>query len=365
MLRGSYWSLENANCIPVYPCFLPIYNRGVKMNYKDFAYFLSVENVKPQDREKLLGIMKQENIFSGALSPCYDAEAVKQNRISFDCDACHGSISEIALDNVEEAMHELATTFPNARFHLFAENVDDHSEQYQMCTFGNMYQYAERQSYMPELSPPVPFEARTATQMPFGEKDFLNEFLHNTDFDFLFQQKMELLESSRFNSPLPREISEGLVNFLDFLQDWAESQGVYRNPEAEHERMVDELVNVAKKELNRDGQFFHTLADEQYAIYIFEEANKKPYPTRMKSFYECQFFHVIEGHPKLLFSAGIDSNNPFTLREFCDSCVRESEKNVQQAKRPSLDTLISSANTDPSRICDPDKKPCHHRDFEK
>lgn len=212
-----------------------------------FAYFLTVQNIESPDALKLMRMMRDPKYFDGALFPDYTAEDSQLKRIFFDC-GNRGSIDEISRDEVDQIMNSIAKTFPKARFHLLADDIDNPDLQYQICTQGDMYQYSQRQAFMPKLSTPVPFEHRSVVQSLFSEKDYHNEFLYHTDFDLLYQQKMALLQAREQNAALSPETIDGLVNFLDFIGDWAEHEGVfvYPNLEEKEKNKLDQVISSAE-----------------------------------------------------------------------------------------------------------------------
>lgn len=220
------------------------------MNQYQFAYSLLVRNIEEKDAQKLIQLMKQETVFDGLLSSNYTAEDAKNKQIFFDC-GDWGSISKIKQDTVKTTMHDLALLFPNAKFHLLAENVDNRSEAYQICTFGDMYQYAEQETFMSDLSKPVPFAQRAIAESAVGAKDYLYDFFHSTDFNLLYQQKQALLHAMEHHTSVPDSTLEGLVNFLDFIGDWAEEKGVFTYPDLEQENdspqkpALDQLIASA------------------------------------------------------------------------------------------------------------------------
>lgn len=312
------------------------------MDNKEFAYFLTVQDIEPTNISKLLQMMRQDRFFSGLLSPTYSADDAKQNRVYFDC-GDFGCISEIRQDDVEKAMHTLATTFPKSRFHLLAENVDDRSEQYQICTFGDMYQYAQRQSYMPELSRPVPFDQRAVTQTLLGEKDYLNEFLHKTDFNLLYEQKTALLKALNNPSSLSEDTIEGLANFLDFIGDWAESEGLFVSPAYEKEDLLDSMTQFIKQELGDSGKISYPLPDGKSFVQISVEYGGDECMNPGKEFYELKLYHPKGNGFVSNFSSYANFNDTAELREACQHCLDHYERYQQSEKKQPLDKIISSA----------------------
>lgn len=192
---------------------------------RDFAYFLNVSNVSPSEAEKLSELLKREEFFNGILRT-YDTPG--SGPIVFDTDTVGGSITAIDRDQVEEMLHKLAMVFPEAEFYLKAEDVDDKSSAYEIKMKGDLFQSAYQRSYMPELSPPVPFECR---HDPFPTRDFVNEILTGTDFQLLHKQKYDLVNCVYHGVPVPSETTEGLINFLDIIEDWGEQEGRFVFPE--------------------------------------------------------------------------------------------------------------------------------------
>lgn len=227
------------------------------MFQKDFAYFLTVTNIEHNDALQLIQQLQHQDNFRGALTPDYHDDDIKDKRIFFECGNL-GSISEVNRDEVEQTMHNLATAFPQARFHLQAENVDNNAEQYQICTYGDMFQSSTLRTFMPALSQPVLFDQRNSGSPGFSNQDFLTDFLTGTDFNLLYQQKIALLQAREGNSSVPTETIDGLVNFLDFIGDWAEKEGVFSYPDLEQEETLTDskkpsLDNIIASASDRNG----------------------------------------------------------------------------------------------------------------
>lgn len=329
---------------------------------KDFAYFLTVDNIHPKESELLLEMMQQDRFFYGELSPSYDTEDIKQNRIAFDCDAQGGSIREINKDDIDQTMHALATTFPNAKFHLFADDVEDHSAQYQICTYGDMYQYAEQASYMPELSDPVPFDKRQFIDLRSNTRTiYMEEFLHNTDFNLLYEQKKALLAALEFPSSLSEKTVEGLVNFLDFIQDWAEREGVFVSPAHVREDHLNAIMQLIHKQLGESGEISYPLPDGKSYIQISVEYGSDECMNPGKEFYELKVFHPKNNGFESKFSAVADFRDASELREACEYCLDEFEVYQQRQQKQPLSNLISSAS---NRAASP-TAPSKQQDLEK
>ena len=221
------------------------------MNQYQYSYSLLIRNIEKKDAQKLIQLMKQKSVFDGLLTSRYTTADAAKKQIYFDCGGSGGSISEIGRDDVKNTMHNIALLFPDAKFHLLAENVQDRSEAYQICTFGDMYQYAEQETHMSDMSKPVPFDMRAIAESAIGAKDYLFDFFHSTDFNLLYQQKQALLHAMEHQTPVPDKTLEGLVNFLDYIGDWAEEKGVFTYPDLEQENTtpqkpaLDQLIASA------------------------------------------------------------------------------------------------------------------------
>lgn len=199
-----------------------------------YSYILVVENISKDDASKLTDFMKNKQYFDGEMNCYYGVHDGQQQVCYFETE--YNSLSEIPMTEVENTMHDIATAFPNAKFTLAAENLDNSEKQYRICTQGDMFQFAAKESYMPELSKPVPFDKRNdVSETPFEGNAFLEEFLENTDFNLLYEQKYALLEAQEKHTPLPDEVIDGLVGFLDFIGDWAEKEGRFQYPEMAEE----------------------------------------------------------------------------------------------------------------------------------
>lgn len=225
------------------------------MQRDDVAYFLTAQNIEPEDVNRLIQKIQEEQLFGGVLTPDFSEDDLKNKRIFFDC-GMHGSTEAIDRSDVDQIMHDLAMSFPGTQFSLLAENLDHALDQYQICTYKDLYQSSQLQTHMPSLSAPVPFDQRDTVSPPVPARDFLGEFFTNTDFNLLYQQKQALLRAlDEASDPLPwqngaglsAETLEGLVNFLDFIGDWAEHEGFFDYPITEESRKpaLDSIIAAA------------------------------------------------------------------------------------------------------------------------
>ena len=317
------------------------------MQHDKFAYFLVVRDIEPKEASILMDMMRQEKYFDGALFPDYSEEDTRQKRIFFDC-GNKGSIIKIDRPEVEQMMHTLAMAFPAAKFYLTAENLDNAQERYQICTHNDMFQFSELQTYMPKLSKPVPFAQRALAQTFIGERNFLDEFLHKTDFNLLFDQKMALLQARDGKSPISVETIDGLVNFLDFIGDWAENEGFFIYPDLDKEEfLLDSIIQFAQEELPGAGKISYPLSDGKSFINISMVSSGPE-----KGTYSVKLFQPSGKGFVNSFSCSADLNNDSALRESCRSCL-DYFNGKPSPEKPALDSIIASAadrNSSPSSI---------------
>ncbi len=309
----------------------------------NFSYLLEAENLTAGDIPHLMHLMKQNAFFDGLLNNI--GVIGKEDVFSASCSNPYNSMGKIDRSEVEETMHVLAVTFPNAEFHLFAENLDNPREQYRIVTCGDLYQEAELQYHMPELSAPVPFEARHS--QPLQNKDFLQEFLTNTNFDLLYQQKMELLKVLDLQSAglgpcqFSTETLEGLVNFLDFIGDWAEQEGRFTYP-PEEDQTIDSIMGVVRAQLNTAGRVEYPLLDGfSIRVSVLEGSPKCMNPG--KEFYWVALLQQEAGEPQSRFAGGADYRDYETVRELCEEALERYER-LRARKKPPLNQQISGAD---------------------
>lgn len=314
------------------------------MYLDDVAYFLTVKDIRQQDAEKLTAMMRSKDFFDGLLVPNQDEDDRLHNRISFDC-GFKGSIGRIVRSEVDETMHKLAVTFPEATFTLLAENQENKLDQYQVSTHGDLYRCAEMQTIMPALSDPVPFDKRNDAA-PASQRNFFNEFLHNTDFNLLYQQKLALLQATSQKGNVPEDVLDGLVNFLDFLGDWAEQEGVFTYPEMSEEEMtVESIMNLAKTKLNESLIVSYHLPDPRFYIEMTVEQGSEDCMNPDEEFYCLKLqFNSSYGVVRNELSGYANYNDWEGLQECCEAALRRYEFLSEHDKKP-LDQQISSASS--------------------
>lgn len=307
--------------------------------YRDeFAYFLNVSDIRPDQADKLITLMQSEDFFDGRLTPDHSQEDLLANRIQFDC-GMQGSITGIDREEVDKTMHALAQAFPEATFFLHAENVDNPLEKYEIKTHGDLYSCAEQQYHMPELSEPVPFDQRLETK----KEICLDQFLHRTDFDALYQQKQDLVHALYSGANVPAESLEGLIHFLDFIGDWAEQEGVFVYPNLDQEETItDQIMALAESKLHETTRINFPLPDNRYSVSISVAGISDDYKTPGNDYYSVELIqNSPHGHFRK-FSCGVNYNDFAGLREACDCAITHYE-HLLQPRKPSLAEVISSA----------------------
>lgn len=324
--------------------------------YRDeFAYFLNVSDIRPNEAEKLIDLMRSDDFFDGRLSPDRSEEDILANRIQFDCGGL-GSITGIDREEVDKAMHILAQTFPEASFYLSAENVDNPLVKYEIKTHGDLYSCAEQQYYMPELSLPVPYEQRHES----NNENFFNQFLHRTDFDLLYQQKQDLVHALYSGANVPAESLEGLVHFLDFIGDWAEQEGLFIYPnQCQEESITDQIMALAESKLHETSRINFPLPDNSFSVSI----SVAGISGESKSYGSTDYYSVelIQNSPQghfRKFSCGVEYNDFAGLREACE-CALTHYDHLMKSRKPSLADVISTASGRMSHTAGKKTPPSH------
>lgn len=177
------------------------------------------------------------------------------------------------------------------------------------------------------------------------KKDYLNEFITNTDFDLLYQQKQALVEARARNLPVDPETLDGLIHFLDFIGDWAEEQGAFTYPPFEEEHSItDDLIRLAREELNDCGKVSYVAPDNSFMITITVKTGSDDCINPGKEFYWLQLLEAKQNGFVARTSGGVDYNDFEMLRELCDNALAYYAR-VKDAQKPGLDSQISSASS--------------------
>lgn len=225
------------------------------MTRNHYAYFLTVTGLTTQDdKAKLEKMLREEMYFGGYLTFSF----TQDNELVFDLDSVGGCITEIDRDEIESTLFTFCYAFPKAQFHVYAEDVDDITNSYEVQTYFDpkihdvQYQCAEMVSYMTSLSQPIPYLEYTNGAQPRKQQ---YDLLNNTDFDLLYKQKSALLTALTSHGFVPNDILEGLINFLDYVGDWAEAEGKFVYPEIEKQPAVQYVhFNVQGKKCKELAQ---------------------------------------------------------------------------------------------------------------
>lgn len=176
------------------------------------------------------------------------------------------------------------------------------------------------------------------------KRDYLSDLLHNTDFNLLYQQKQALLTAREHHLPIDTETIDGLVNFLDFIGDWAEQEGVFEYPTFDEEpSFVDELIALAEEELNEVGKITYYTPDNKYLIMATVEKASEDAVNPGEEYYWLSCMQNLPGGQAGIFSGAAAYNDFDALKDLCQSAASWIEERKTQTPL-SLDSIISSAS---------------------
>ncbi len=144
-----------------------------------------------------------------------------------------GGYSGLFEDTIEEDLHSLAVQFPSIKLCFNAEDLDNSSYAYELMFQGDMYQRSQTVSQWQEPFPPVAFAQRREAQLRELDrqsvaKTMVETLCKKTDYDLLYAQKKTLLNSLVTGDPVPKEVLQGLINFLDQVGDLGEVLGYFQ-----------------------------------------------------------------------------------------------------------------------------------------
>lgn len=190
------------------------------------------------------------------------------------------------------------------------------------------------------------YEELKATAQFFGypfEQEYLDEFLHNTDFSLLFHQKQALVTARAENRLVDPETLSGLIHFLDFIGDWAEKEGVFTYPPVdEKDILVNEIMELAKRDLNKKKYVEYALPVKDHRIHISVLEGSIHSMNPGKEFYWLEYLAAPNQFGRQnTFSGGADYNDWDVLQELCEDVVDQYIRYTEQ--KVSLDKAISSA----------------------
>lgn len=301
------------------------------MTRDDYAYWLTV-NGTPEEQKTVFDLLGEKDVIGEFLEPDGPEDAPYSHYCYPQDQGCG---PEWYRDDMDNTLHEIALQVPNATLELEAENIDHDSIAFIKRFHGDLYQEVNQVTMMPPLvdGADIPFDARNdrAANLPSTQKKKVMT---------LYGQMQETLNSSTEAYYVAKNLA-------------------YLAQNTENEIPLDTLYQLAKRVYDLNTTFVHPFLGEERldAIRALLEHGMEPVdnlgylnPEETLNFLlSCSdhaFTYAIEetaAHNQILYAPEFED----TIGE------AEFEKELEQfeakAAKPTLDSIISSAEDRKSR----------------